>query len=331
MPITNGNITRIMKIHQLRALVEIAATGSLNGAARRLHVTQPAVTKAIRELEDEFGVRLLERNPWGVVPTAEGAALLQRAHTVVREMERAEEDLAHLKGQRDGKLLVGVTPIAGTSGLTDAFTEFRRRWPLVSIEFRELGFHQLGEQLRNRTLDLAFAAFPVRPDDGAGSVQALFSFESVFVTRATGTFARAASLEALQEAEWIHTDVTDNYPLYIRAMYERAQLEPPRRVTRCTSYALFYALTLSTDAVFAWTRHSLEETQLGSSFVELHLPEPPPPLHLYLYSPPEAQLTRPAEYFVDCILEVARRRMGQASNRQGVGREGIDRRLSRRS
>ncbi|WP_245641656.1 LysR family transcriptional regulator [Paraburkholderia bannensis] len=78
-----------MKIHQLRALVEIAATGSINGAARRLHVTQPAVTKAVRDLEDECGVRLLERNPWGVVPTAEGAALLQRARTVVRELERA--------------------------------------------------------------------------------------------------------------------------------------------------------------------------------------------------------------------------------------------------
>jgi LysR family transcriptional regulator, regulator of abg operon len=311
MSITNGNINRIMKIHQLRALVEIAAAGSLNGAARKLHVTQPAVTKAIRELEDEFGVRLLERNPWGVVPTVEGAALLARARTVVREMERAEEDLAHLKGSREGKLVIGVTPIAGTAGLADAFVEFRRRWPLVAVEFRELGFNQLGEQLRNRTLDVAFAAFPARPDGETGTIRTLFGFDAVYVTRAGGAFENATSLAELQEAEWIHTDVTESYPTYIRAMFERAGLAPPRRITRCTSYSLFYSLNLNTDAVFAWTRHTLEEAALGRSFVELKIPERPPTLQLYLYAPPEAQLTRPAEYFVDCILEVSQARIGR--------------------
>ncbi|WP_233888574.1 LysR family transcriptional regulator [Paraburkholderia flagellata] len=313
MPITNGNIHRIMKIHQLRALVEIAATGSLNGAARRLHVTQPAITKALRELEDECGVRLLERNPWGVVPTAEGAALLQRARTVVRELERAEEDLAHLKGRRDGKLVIGVTPIAGTGGLADAFVAFRRHWPLVTIEFRELGINQLREQLRNRTLDLAFAAFPVNPGDDIGTVKELFEYDSVFITRANGVFAQATTLAELQQAEWIHTDVTDLYPNMLRAMFERAGLEPPRRVTRCTSYALFYGLTLLSDAVFAWTRHSLQETELGRSFVELALPDRPPPLRLYLFSPPEAQLTRAAESFVDCIDKVLTERREVAS------------------
>ncbi len=289
-----------MKIHQLRALVAIASTGSINGAAKALFVTQPAITKAVRELETEFGVRLLERNPWGVVPTAEGAALVSRARTVVREMERAEEDMAHLKGLRDGSLVIGITPIVGTTGLAEAFVEFRKRWPMVTLEFRELGFNQLHEQLRNRTLDLAFAAF-ARPVRDLGSVKRMVSFETAFVTRAQSPYADAASLEAVQEAEWIHTDVTDNYPGFIRAMFECAGLTPPRRITRCTSYALFYSLTISTDAIFAWTTHSLEETALGQSFVRLALPVAPPPLQLYLMSPQESQLTRPAEYFVHCI------------------------------
>ena len=68
---------------------------------------------------------------------------------------------------------------------------------------------------------------------------------------------------------------------------------------------------MRSDAVFAWTRHSLEEAELGRAFVELKVEERPPTLQLYLFSPPEAQLTRPAEYFVDCILEVTAQRMGQ--------------------
>lgn len=289
-----------MKLHHLRALVAIASTGSINGAAKSLYVTQPAITKAVRELETEFGVRLLERNQLGVVPTAEGAALVSRARTVVREMERAEEDMAHLKGLRDGNLVVGVTPIVGTTGLTEAFVEFRQRWPLVAVEFRELGFNQLQEQLGNRTVDLAFAAF-ARPMSEAGKVRQMVSFETVFVTRSQSPYENAASLEAVQEAEWIHTDVTDNYPSFVRAMFEHAGLVPPRRITRCTSYALFYSLMVSTDAIFAWTTHSLEETALGQAFERLALPVAPPPLHLYLLSPQESQLTRPAEYFLHCI------------------------------
>ncbi|PQV49807.1 LysR family transcriptional regulator [Paraburkholderia sp. BL21I4N1] len=289
-----------MKIHHLRALVAIASTGSINGAAKALYVTQPAITKAVRELETEFGVRLLERNQWGVVPTAEGAALVSRARTVVREMERAEEDMAHLKGLRDGSLVIGVTPIVGTTGLTEAFVEFRQRWPQVTLEFRELGFNQLQEQLRNRTVDLAFAAF-ARPVSDSGNVRQMVAFETAFVARAQSPFASATSLAAVQEAEWIHTDVTDNYPSFIRAMFERAGLTPPRRITRCTSYALYYSLMVSTDAIFAWTTHSLEETSLGQSFVRLALPVVPPPLRLYLLAPQESQLTRPAEYFLHCI------------------------------
>ncbi|KWO52327.1 LysR family transcriptional regulator [Burkholderia ubonensis] len=304
-----------MKTHQLRTLIEVAETGSLTSAAHRLHVTQPAVTKAIRELEDELGVRLFDRNPWGVVPTAEGVALLQRARTAVREIERAAEDLAHMKGKREGRLVIGVSPISGTAGLAEAFVEFRLRWPDVTIEFVELGLNQLREQLRNRLVDLAFAAFPVNPGEDGIQMKALLSFDAVFVTRANGAFAGASSLMQLQCAEWIHTDITDNYPGYIRAMFERAGLEPPRRVTRCTSYGLFYGLTVRSDAVFAWTRHSLQQAELGRAFVELKVEERPPSLQLFLFSLPEAQLTRPAECFVDCILDVASQRIGHPHTR----------------
>ncbi|MFP3547790.1 hypothetical protein SB748_30895, partial [Rhizobium sp. SIMBA_035] len=52
------------------------------------------------------------------------------------------------------------------------------------------------------------------------AVKTLFAFDSVFVTRAQGAFARATSLAQLQDAEWIHTDATDHYPERIRAMFE---------------------------------------------------------------------------------------------------------------
>jgi LysR family transcriptional regulator of abg operon len=120
--------------------------------------------------------------------------------------------------------------------------------------------------LRNRTLDLAFAAFAKPPED-AGSIKEMSSFETVFVTRVNGAYARATSLGALQDTEWIHADLTGDYPAFAYAMHERAGLAPPRRVTRCTSYALFYSLMQNTDAIFGWTRHSLGEHRSANRFL----------------------------------------------------------------
>jgi DNA-binding transcriptional LysR family regulator len=297
-----------MKIQQLRAFLEIAETGSINGAAKRLHLTQPAITRTVRELENECGVRLLERTPWGVVVTAEGNALLQRASTALRELERAEEDIAHMKGRREGKLVVGVTPIAGTAGLTNAFVEFRRRWPDVDVEFREISPAQLREQLNQRLLDLAFSAFPITGTESGVEAGALFSFDSVFATRSNGALANAASLADLQDAEWIHTDVTDMYPAYVRELFQTRQLAPPRRITRCTSYSLFYSLALQSDAVIAFTQLTLHASIISRSLVALRIPERPPSLELHLLTPPETQWTKPVQHFVECIRDVAKQR-----------------------
>lgn len=82
-----------MKQHQLVALVAVADHGGIHAAARALHLTQPAVTRALRDLETEVGTPLLQRQSRGVVLTAEGQVLLARARLIVRELQRAEEDM----------------------------------------------------------------------------------------------------------------------------------------------------------------------------------------------------------------------------------------------
>jgi LysR family transcriptional regulator, regulator of abg operon len=201
-----------------------------------------------------------------------------------------------------------VTPLAGMAGLVQAFVEFRRHWPRVTVEFRELEFNQLTERLGNRTIDLALAAFPVSRGEAPGIVRALFALDSVLVTRANGQFSAAKDLADLQDAEWIHTDVTDSYPAFVRSMFEHAKLAPPERLTLCTSYSLFYALALQSDAVFTLNRLALNETAVGRSFVILPVEPSPPPAQLFLLSPPDAQLTKPAEYLIHCILKVSEKR-----------------------
>ena len=71
-------IERRLKLHELRVLMAVVEAGSMNKAAERLATSQPAISRAISDLEHALGVRLLERNPGGILPTQYGEAIIRR-------------------------------------------------------------------------------------------------------------------------------------------------------------------------------------------------------------------------------------------------------------
>ena len=91
-----------MKLHQLQALVSIADNGSIRAAARKLGVSQTAAAKAVRELESELQLPLLNRNASGVGLTRYGRSLLTHARQMLEQMGRAQQELAHLRGETVG-------------------------------------------------------------------------------------------------------------------------------------------------------------------------------------------------------------------------------------
>lgn len=90
-----------MSLDQLQAVVTIAEEGTLVRAARRLHISQPPLTRKVRALEDELGVALFDRVPGGMRPTPAGERLLDRARGILAEVERAAVE-ARAAAQRTG-------------------------------------------------------------------------------------------------------------------------------------------------------------------------------------------------------------------------------------
>ena len=101
-----------MKLNNLRALIAAIDEGSLRSAARRLGVSQPALTKMIRELERELATTLLLRSTTGVLATAQGKVLYERAVAADRELAHAVEQIQQLDGQMTGSLTIGAVPLA---------------------------------------------------------------------------------------------------------------------------------------------------------------------------------------------------------------------------
>jgi len=95
-------------LRQLTALVTVAEAGSVTRAARLLHMVQPAVTRQIRTLEEELGVPLFDRTRHGMVPTAEGELLVERARRALGELERARTEIRPAPGEVAGIVSVGL-------------------------------------------------------------------------------------------------------------------------------------------------------------------------------------------------------------------------------
>src|SRR5258705_11946983 len=89
-------IERRLKLHDVRVLMSVVQAGSMHKAAERLATSQPAVSRAIGDLQRPLGVRLLDRSPTGVEPTQYGRAVIKRGLAVFDELRRSGKDIAFL-------------------------------------------------------------------------------------------------------------------------------------------------------------------------------------------------------------------------------------------
>lgn len=157
-----------MDLRHLEYFVAVAETGSFTGAADRLGVGQPAVSSAIRRLEDSLGAELLARTRQGVTLTAAGDALLPAARQTLaaaREARRRVEQV--LLGER-GTIRLGALDLTYRLGLTRTVADFRLRHPLAGIQLVHggTGAAELIEKVRRGQLDAAVSAAVRRAPPG---------------------------------------------------------------------------------------------------------------------------------------------------------------------
>jgi len=152
-----------MRLRQIQDFVAIVEAGSIHAAARKSGVSQPAMTKSVRELEAELQVQLLRRSNRGVVPTPAGRSFFARARVAHGELEKAREELARSGDAAGRTVAFGIGPTAGRLITADAIADFRRQHPTTQIRILE-GFPvTLLPLVREETLDFAIGPLPDGP------------------------------------------------------------------------------------------------------------------------------------------------------------------------
>lgn len=215
-----------MKLTSLKALVAAIEEGSLRSAAKRLGVSQPALTKMIRELERELAATLLLRSTTGVLATAQGMVLYERALAADRELEHAVDQIRQLGGRMSGSLAIGAVPLAVMLLIPETLRTFGREFPEIQLRITEELYIAQLTRLRKGEVDIALGPLPEHLPPGEFAVETLMPIDMVIVVRRGNPLARARKLADLAEARWVYTGSTPDAG-YAKTLYESHDMTPP--------------------------------------------------------------------------------------------------------
>ena len=150
-----------MELRVLRYFLMVAREENITHAAQLLHVTQPTLSRQIKELEEELGTKLFERSNHRIILTQDGLLLRRRAQEIVELTERTEKDFAHKDEELTGEIAIGSGETRSVSVLAEVLSSFRQRYPRVRYRFYSGNADQIKERIENGTLDVGLLLEPV--------------------------------------------------------------------------------------------------------------------------------------------------------------------------
>ncbi|WP_297122518.1 LysR family transcriptional regulator [uncultured Enterobacter sp.] len=193
-----------MDIRTLRYFVEVVRQQSFTRAAEKLFVTQPTISKMLKNLEDELNCTLLIRDGRKLLLTDTGRVVFERGLAILAEFRQLEAELGDINHLNKGLLRLGIPPMVGMM-MAGPISLFRQRYPGVELKISEFGGLTVQQAVINGELDVAMTALPVEEESGLATLS-LFSHPLCVLVPRSG--------------DWMHIDsvkpeVLAEHPLLI--------------------------------------------------------------------------------------------------------------------
>lgn len=258
------NWTRHLRLKHLGLLITLGETGSLSETARLTFTTQPALSRWLKELEDDVGAPLFERHARGLKPTETGLTLIRHAQRINTEVNRAQQNLDALREGITQTIAIGSSPAAAPIFVPTAVAELMNRHPCAKIEMHEGTMDNLLEQLKLGQLDVVVGRLDnYKPQTGFRS-ELLYKEKIRVVSKLDHPLADRKNLcwDDLYDYDWIVWP--DGTPIRSKldAALTAAGKKPPRYRVESTSQVGNLWLLKHTDMLSVAseqvTRHFLE-------------------------------------------------------------------------
>jgi LysR family transcriptional regulator, salicylic acid-responsive activator of bsdBCD len=225
-----------MDFKQLRYFIAIAEEKNITAAANRLHMSQPPLSMQLKQLEEELGVRLIERNGKKLELTDKGILLYQHALDLVNSMEEVKNELRETEEGKKGMLSVGINTLS-VPGFSQLLQTFHKMYPLVSLKIVQNDSFYLTEMVKSRAIELAFVRLPL--EHRGLAYHHLFNEPFVFVSRES---SQTISLKEISQIDLIipSTEGLGSYNIILEA-FSKEQLQL-KRIAECSDMHILMEL-----------------------------------------------------------------------------------------
>lgn len=143
-----------MNINHLKYFLAVAKNQSFTKAAQEMHISQPSISKMIKNMEDELGVPLFQRDKRKIELTDAGHALYQQTHEIINSFENLTTTISNIVNLKKGHIKIGIPPIVGASFFPQAIGDFIQNYPDIEIELIEVGSKTIEAAIASGELDV---------------------------------------------------------------------------------------------------------------------------------------------------------------------------------
>lgn len=233
---------------QLRAFLAIVHTGSLGRAADALHLTQPALSRVVKQMESQLRVQLFERRTTGMELTTFGQALLPYATHLTEEADLAIEEINVRLGMGRGTVRIGTVASAATMVLPALLDKFHKQWPHLQLQIMEAVEDKLALALANNDIDAVLSGPIPESEEVMQVAEHRFNDRSMVIAAATHPLHQrsAVPLAELLELPWVMPSVDAEPRKRFDALILRLGATPPRVAVETRSPSTIKAVVAQT-------------------------------------------------------------------------------------
>lgn len=296
-----------MRLERLEHFIEVAAAGSIRAAARRLGVSQPALTRSLQQLEEELGVQLMRRTVRGASLTPAGGTFLARARVAHAELRKAAEEARRSIDEVSGLVTFGVSPVGASLLLPELVTALRRQHPRLRIRILEVAPSALLTMVREGSIELAVTQRTRANLDSGLRYRPLFEIQLRIAARRGHPLSGTRELHELAGASWVAATAPGISDDIITQSFLAAGLPAPVPAVHCASYFLAIDMVAVTDMLIPVPPLLLRSCIAAGKLIEVPLAKPLVPLRVGLYTRADSPPLPASKAATQIIVAIARR------------------------
>lgn len=301
-------VGRRLKLRHMEILLAVVETGSMAKAGTRLSISQPAISRAIAEMEHTLGVPIFDRGPKGVEPTQYGRALLKRGIAAFDEIAQAVKDIDFLADPSAGELWIGTSPGLAEGMVLAVIDRLLRQYPRVVVHIVPGGLLMQHEALRQRRIEFGFAGNTGRATEEEFDAETLYEEPLVIVAGLENPWARRRKMRLgdLVKEPWTWPAAGTVFDSLVTEAFRANGIDPPRATIYADAYSLRIRLAATGRFLAIVPASIMRFPDIPESIKVLPVGLPTTRRKIGIVTLKNRTLSPLAQLFIECAREVAK-------------------------